>query len=66
MCDPRQANSTGSVALRSSHYRLRRLLQDLGENAAAKEEVVQGTRTTSNFAAAMVVWLPNEGMRFLF
>ena len=52
------------MALRSSHYRLRRLLQDSGENAAAKEEVVQGTQA-SNIAAAMVVWLPNEGMRFL-
>ena len=64
MCNPRQAYSTESVALRSPHYRMRRLLQDSGENAAAKEEVVQGTQT-SNFAAAMVVWLPNEGMRFL-
>jgi hypothetical protein len=64
MCDPRQANSTESVALRSPHYRVRRLLQDSRENAAAKEEVVQGTQT-SNIAAAMVVWLPNEGMRFL-
>jgi hypothetical protein len=64
MCDPRQANSTGSVALRSPHYRMRRLLPDSGENAAAKEEVVQGTQT-SNIAAAMVVWLPNERMRFL-
>jgi hypothetical protein len=43
---------------------MRRLLSDSGENAAAKEEVVQGTQT-SNIAATMVVWLPNEGMRFL-
>jgi hypothetical protein len=43
---------------------MRRLLQDSGENAAAKEEVVQGTQA-SNIAAAMVVWLPNEGMLFL-
>jgi hypothetical protein len=64
MCDSRQANSTESVALRSSHYRVRRLLQDSGENAAAKEEVVQGAQA-SNIAAAMVVWLPDKGMRFL-
>jgi hypothetical protein len=64
MCDPRQANSTESVALRPPHYRVRRLLQDSGENAAAQEEVVQGTQA-SHIAAAMVVWLPNEGMRFL-
>jgi hypothetical protein len=64
MCVPRQANSTEPVALRSPHYRVRRLLQDSGKNAAAKEEVVQGTQA-ANIAAAMVVWLPNEGMRFL-
>jgi hypothetical protein len=38
--------------------------EDSGENAAAKEEVVQGTQA-SNIAAAVVVWIPNEGMRFL-
>jgi hypothetical protein len=37
--------------------------EDSGENAA-KEEVVQGTQA-SNIAAAVVVWIPNEGMRFL-
>jgi hypothetical protein len=64
MCDPRQANSSESLALRSPHHRVRRLLQESWENAAAKEEVVQGTQAP-NIAAAMVVWLPNERMRVL-
>ena len=50
MCDPRQANSTESVALRSPHYRVRRLLQNSGENATAKEEVVQRKHEASNIA----------------
>jgi hypothetical protein len=34
------------------------------EDAAAKEKDVQGT-PTSNLAAALVVWLPNERLRSL-
>jgi len=61
---PWQADSAWPLARGSPHYWVRRLLPNQ-EDATAQETTVQGA-SASDLAAALVVWLPDEGLPSLF